>query len=226
MGDLLLIGEPGTGKTLLIKNIIESNFFKKVVWVTTVRPYKVVRKFIANTFDGELWVIDVCTRTRRGNLGCKDIVVINPLNLNEISLAIGNVLDNVVDDYIFVLDSISGLLLYHSTQQVTHILRNILGRIEEDDAAAIFTLVKNAHDIHTEIAISLLFLNIIELSRVIITYKKDVKRYIKIIKASKYVSPEVSEFTIDKGKIILPQPIKEFIIYSLLSKPNHNNQAI
>ena len=29
MGDLLLIGEPGTGKTLLIKNIIESNFFKK-----------------------------------------------------------------------------------------------------------------------------------------------------------------------------------------------------
>ena len=172
MGDLLLIGEPGTGKTLLIKNILELNFFKKVVWVTTVRPSKVIRKFITNTFDGELWVIDVYTRTGRRNLDRKDIVVINPLNLNEISLAIGNALDNVVDDYIFVLDSISGLLLYHSTQRVTHILRNILGRIEEDDAAAIFTLVKNAHDIHTETAISLLFLNIIELSRVIITYKK------------------------------------------------------
>ena len=226
MGDLLLIGEPGTGKTLLIKNILELNFFKKVVWVTTVRPSKAVRNFITNTFDGELWVVDVFTCTGRKNLDRKDIIVKNPLNLNEISLAIGNALDNVVDNYMFVLDSISGLLLYHPTQQVIHILRNILGRIEQDDAAAIFTLVKNAHDIHTETAISLLFLNIIELSRVIITYKKDVKRYIKIIKASKYVSPEVSEFTIDKGKIILPQPIKEFIIHSLLSKPNHNNQAI
>jgi len=226
MGELLLIGEPGTGKTLLIKNIVELNFFKKVVWVTTIRPPQVVRNLITNTFDGELWVIDVYTRTRRKNLDRKDIIVKNPLNLNEISLAIGNALDNVVDDYMFVLDSISGLLLYHPTQQVTHILRNIIARIEEDEAAAIFTLVKNAHDIHTETSICLLFLNIIELSKVTITYKKDVKRYIKIIKASKYVSPEVSEFTIEKDKIILPQAIKEFIISSLISKPSNNHQVI
>jgi len=226
MGDLLLIGEPGTGKTLLIKNIIGLNFFRKVVWVTTVRPSKVVRRII-NNFDGDLWVVDAYTcHTRRRNLDSKDILVKNPLNLNEISLAIGNVLDNIVDDYIFVLDSISGLLLYHSTQHVIHILGNILGKIEEDEAAAIFTLVKNAHDIRTETSISLLFLNIIELSRVILTHKKDVKRYVKIIKASKYVSPEVSEFTIDNGKIILPRPIKEFIISTLLSKHSHNHEGI
>lgn len=217
MGDLLLIGEPGTGKTLLIKNLLALDFFKKVVWVTTVRTSKVVRNLITDTFNGELWVVDIYTRTGRKNLDDRDVIVRNPLNLNEVSLAIGNALDNVEDDYIFILDSISGLLLYHSTQQVIHILRNILLRIEEDDAAAIFTLVKNAHDIHTETSISLLFLNVIELDREFLKNEKSVKRYIKIIKAFKYVTPEVTEFTIDKDKIILPKHIQEFIISSLLS---------
>lgn len=217
MGDLLLIGEPGTGKTLLIKNLLTLDFFKKVVWVTTVRTSKVVRNLITDTFNGELWVVDIYTRTGRKNLDDRDVIVRNPLNLNEVSLAIGNALDNVEDDYIFILDSISGLLLYHSTQQVIHILRNILLRIEEDDAAAIFTLVKNAHDIHTETSISLLFLNVIELDREFLKNEKSVKRYIKIIKAFKYVTPEVTEFTIDKDKIILPKHIQEFIISSLLS---------
>lgn len=217
MGDLLLIGEPGTGKTLLIKNLLALDFFKKVVWVTTVRTSKVVRNLITDTFNGELWVVDIYTRAGRKNLDDRDVIVRNPLNLNEVSLAIGNALDNVEDDYIFILDSISGLLLYHSTQQVIHILRNILLRIEEDDAAAIFTLVKNAHDIHTETSISLLFLNVIELDREFLKNEKSVKRYIKIIKAFKYVTPEVTEFTIDKDKIILPKHIQEFIISSLLS---------
>lgn len=217
MGDLLLIGEPGTGKTLLIKNLLALDFFKKVVWVTTVRTSKVVRNLITDTFNGELWVVDIYTRAGRKNLDDRDVIVRNPLNLNEVSLAIGNALDNVEDDYIFILDSISGLLLYHSTQQVIHILRNILLRIEEDNAAAIFTLVKNAHDIHTETSISLLFLNVIELDREFLKNEKSVKRYIKIIKAFKYVTPEVTEFTIDKDKIILPKHIQEFIISSLLS---------
>lgn len=217
MGDLLLIGEPGTGKTLLIKNLLTLDFFKKVVWVTTVRTSKIVRNLITDTFNGELWVVDIYTRAGRKNLDDRDVIVRNPLNLNEVSLAIGNALDNVEDDYIFILDSISGLLLYHSTQQVIHILRNILLRIEEDDAAAIFTLVKNAHDIHTETSISLLFLNVIELDREFLKNEKSVKRYIKIIKAFKYVTPEVTEFTIDKDKIILPKHIQEFIISSLLS---------
>ena len=217
MGDLLLIGEPGTGKTLLIKNLLTLDFFKKVVWVTTVRTSKVVRNLITDTFNGELWVVDIYTRAGRKNLDDRDVIVRNPLNLNEVSLAIGNALDNVEDDYIFILDSISGLLLYHSTQQVIHILRNILLRIEEDDAAAIFTLVKNAHDIHTETSISLLFMNVIELDREFLKNEKSVKRYIKIIKAFKYVTPEVTEFTIDKDKIILPKHIQEFIISSLLS---------
>ena len=217
MGDLLLIGEPGTGKTLLIKNLLTLDFFKKVVWVTTVRTSKVVRNLITDTFNGELWIVDIYTRTGRKNLDDRDVIVRNPLNLNEVSLAIGNALDNVEDDYIFILDSISGLLLYHSTQQVIHILRNILLRIEEDNAAAIFTLVKNAHDIHTETSISLLFLNVIELDREFLKNEKSVKRYIKIIKAFKYVTPEVTEFTIDKDKIILPKHIQEFIISSLLS---------
>ena len=217
MGDLLLIGEPGTGKTLLIKNLLTLDFFKKVVWVTTVRTSKVVRNLITDTFNGELWVVDIYTRAGRKNLDDRDVIVRNPLNLNEVSLVIGNALDNVEDDYIFILDSISGLLLYHSTQQVIHILRNILLRIEEDDAAAIFTLVKNAHDIHTETSISLLFLNVIELDREFLKNEKSVKRYIKIIKAFKYVTPEVTEFTIDKDKIILPKHIQEFIISSLLS---------
>jgi len=211
--DLLLIGEPGTGKTQLILNLL--NLFERVVWVTTIRSAKVVRYLLTTKYNGELWIIDTYTRAGQKNLDSRDYIVGNPLNLNEISLTIGKVLDNLQNDYLFVLDSISGILLYHSVQKVIHILRNVLLRIEEDDAAAIFTLIKNAHDKYTEISISMMFLNVIELDREFCEHEYKIKRYIKIIKASKYVSPEFAEFTIDKGKVNLPKSIEEFIISTL-----------
>jgi KaiC/GvpD/RAD55 family RecA-like ATPase len=206
MGEILVIGGPGTGKTRMILKFLPD--FKKVVWVTTIKSAEVVRRSIEPMFNIELWIIDTHTWVKRSTHTERDIIVSNPINLNEVSLAIGRVLDIVGKGYLLAFDSISGLLLYHATQRVVHFLRNILVRLESDNASGIFTLVKNAHDIHTETSVSLMFSNIIELER---RFDKDVKRFIKLVKTLGYVEPEFAEFTIDKDGIHLPNRIENFI---------------
>ncbi len=206
MGDVLVIGEPGTGKTRFIFKFIPE--FDKVVWITTIRSAEVIRRTIESNFNVDLWIVDTHTWVRRPTHKEKDVIVSNPINLNEVSLAIGRVLDLIGERYLLAFDSISGLLLYHATQRVVHFLRNLLVRIESDRAAGIFTLVKNAHDLHTETSVSLMFSNIIELER---KFEGRVTRYVKLVKTFGYVEPEFAEFTIDSKGIHLPKPIEMFV---------------
>ncbi len=206
MGDVLIIGEPGTGKTRTIFKFLPD--FKKIVWVTTIKSAEVIRRSVESKFKVDLWVVDTHTWVRRHTHTEKDVIVSNPINLNEVSLAIGRVLDLVGEGYLLAFDSISGLLLYHATQRVVHFLRNLLVRIESDRASGIFTLVKNAHDIYTETSVSMMFSNIIELER---RFDSGVKRYIKLLKTFGYIEPEFAEFTIDSEGIHIPKPIEDFI---------------
>ena len=206
MGSLLLIGSPGTGKTRLILKYLRS--FDKVLWISTTESAPNVREKIQG-FKGEMWVVDTHTWDQKINITSRDIIVNNPLNLNEVSIAIGKALDSLKRNYFISFDSISGLLLYHTPQKVIHFLRNIVVRMTSDSGSGIFTLVKNAHDIHTETSISLVFNNIIELERVFDW--EDVKRFIRVVRASSYVEKEVGEIKIVKDDLIVPDELDRFI---------------
>ncbi len=206
MGSLLLIGSPGTGKTRLILKYLKC--FDKVLWISTTESAPNVREKIRD-FEGELWVVDTHTWDQKINIMPRDIIVNNPLNLNEVSIAIGKALDSLKKDYFISFDSISGLLLYHSPQKVIHFLRNIVVRMTSDNGSGIFTLVKNAHDVHTETSISLVFNNILELDRIF--NKEDVRRLIKVVRASSYVEREVGELKIVKDDLLIPDELDSFI---------------
>ncbi len=206
MGSLLLIGSPGTGKTRLILKYLKA--FNKVLWISTTESAPDVRRKISG-FKGELWVVDTHTWDQKIKVTSRDIIVNNPLNLNEVSIAIGKALDSLKKDYFISFDSISGLLLYHTPQKVIHFLRNIVVRMNSDNGSGIFTLVKNAHDVHTETSISLVFNNILELERVFNT--DDVKRYIRVVRASSYVEREVGELKIVKDDLLIPTELDKFI---------------
>lgn len=206
MGSILLIGSPGTGKTRLILKYLR--YYNKALWVSTTESAPDVRKKL-NDFEGELWVVDTHTWDQKVEIEKRDIIVSNPMNLNEVSIGIGKALDSLKKDYFIAFDSISGLLLYHTPQKVIHFLRNIVVRMNTDNGAGVFTLVKNAHDIHTETSISLIFQNIIELERI---FNGDtVKRYIKIIRASQYVEKEVAEFKFVENDVVIPEDLDRFI---------------
>ncbi len=151
MSILLLIGEPGSGKCRMIKSVI--NDFDKVVWITTTSSAEFIRSYV----NKDLWIIDVFTWIRRRSHTNKDIVVTNPVNLNEISLAIGKALEMLKGDYLLVLNSISGLLVYHSPQKILHFLRNLIVRIESENASGVFTVVKDAHGKEVENCIAMFF---------------------------------------------------------------------
>ncbi len=206
MGSLLLIGSPGTGKTRLILKYLKS--FDKVLWISTTESAPNVREKIRD-FEGELWVVDTHTWDQKINTTSRDIIVNNPLNLNEVSIAIGKALDSLKKEYFISFDSISGLLLYHTPQKVIHFLRNIVVRMTSDNGSGIFTLVKNAHDVYTETSISLVFNNILELDRIF--NREDVKRFIKVVRASSYVEREVGELKIVKDDLLIPEELDSFI---------------
>lgn len=206
MGSMLLIGSPGTGKTRLILKYLK--YYKRALWVATTESAPDVRKKL-DDFDGELWVVDTHTWDQKVDVEERDIIVSNPMNLNEVSIAIGKALDSLKRDYFIAFDSISGLLLYHTPPKVIHFLRNIVVRMNTDNGSGIFTLVKNAHDVHTETSISLVFQNIIELDRVF--NGDNVKRYIRIIRASQYVEKEVAEFKFVKNDVVIPEDFDRFI---------------
>ena len=211
MGSLLIIGSPGTGKTRLILKYLMS--FDRVLWISTTESAPNVRKKIRN-FEGELWVVDTHTWDQKIEVTPRDVIVNNPLNLNEVSIAIGKALDSLKKSYFIAFDSISGLLLYHSPQKVIHFLRNIVVRMISDNGSGIFTLVKNAHDVHTETSISLVFNNILELERIF--NAEEVKRLIKVIRASSYVEREIGEFKMIRDDLLIPEEFDIFIKSQLL----------
>ncbi len=211
MGSLLIIGSPGTGKTRLILKYLKS--FNRVLWISTTESAPNVRKKIRD-FNGELWVVDTHTWDQKINVTSRDVIVNNPLNLNEVSIAIGKALDSLKKNYFIAFDSISGLLLYHSPQKVIHFLRNIVVRMISDNGSGIFTLVKNAHDIHTETSISLVFNNILELDRIFSS--EEVRRLMKVIRASSYVEREIGEFKLVKDDLVIPDEFDTFIKSQLL----------
>ena len=206
MGSLLLIGSPGTGKTRLILKYLK--FFNKVLWISTTESAPNVRSKIEN-FGGEFWVVDTHTWDQKIDVSHRDIIVNNPLNLNEVSIAIGKALDSLKRDYFISFDSISGLLLYHTPQKVIHFLRNIVVRMTSDNGSGIFTLVKNAHDVYTETSISLVFNNILELERDF--NRDDVRRFIRVIRASSYIEKEIGELKFIRDDLLIPEELDVFI---------------
>ena len=208
MGEILLSGVPGAGKTMLLKKIIKE--FENVIWITTTRSAKALRKVLNND---EIWIIDTHTWSYV-KFHPRDIVISNPLNLNEINLGISRLLDNMNGKSLVVLDSLTGLLLYHNLQRVVHFLRSALVKMEEKEASGIFTLVKNAHDIHTETSMYAFFPVVIELLR---EDNIETKRFVRVIKATEYVEPSFGEVKIVKDDIILPDNIMNYILKELKS---------
>jgi hypothetical protein len=157
---MLIIGPPGSGKCKLLESVIGS--FDNVIWVTTLSSAEFVRRRVHHN---NLWVIDTFTWKERESLTEKDIVVKNPLNLNEISLSITKVIEGLEGTYFLVVNSISGLLVYHNYQRLIHFLRSLLVKIEDDKASGAFTLIKDAHERNIEISISMFFPNIVMMER-------------------------------------------------------------
>ncbi len=208
MGEVLISGVPGAGKTMLLLKIMKE--FKNVIWVTTMRSARALREFLRND---EIWIVDTHTWAYV-KFHPKDIVIGNPLNLNEVNLGIGKILDEIDEKALVILDSLSGLLLYHNLQRVVHFLRGALVRFEEKNASSLFTLVKNAHDVQTENSLYAIFPTVIELVR-----EEDIKekRYVRIIKALEYLEPTFAEMKIVKDDVILPEYIMNYILKTLKS---------
>ena len=200
---ILLVGEPGVGKVILLLKIMRH--FKNVVWVTTVRSAKEVHKIVKRD---DMWVVDAYTGLNVKSHP-RDIVVEDPLNLSKISVSIDLVLDEVNDKCLLIFDSISGIVLYHPIQKVVQFLRSILVKIE-DEYPGIFTLIKNAHDEHTELLIYTLFQNILEFSRK--HHGKETLRFVKIVRSSEFLEPELSEFKIVKDDVVLPPHVESYIL--------------
>ena len=158
MSYILLSGYPGTGKCKILQEI--SNDFENIIWITTTYSIKNVRKMIKKNS----WVIDAFS-WGMGEAQDKerDLIIPNPTNLNEISLSFSKVLEKINGDYILILNSISGLAIYQPPPKIINLLRTILIKVEKDDAKAIFTLVKGAHEIAFEISLMMLFPHIIEI---------------------------------------------------------------
>jgi len=156
MTHVLISGPPGTRKCKLLEEVV--NEFENVVWITTLSSAKFVRKKLGRD---DIWIIDTFTwgKVERGE---RDIVVSNPLNLNEVSLAVNRTLDKIDGKYLLIMNTISGLLIYHSYTRLLHMIRTLLVRVEREKSHSIFSLVKYAHEKSVEVSISMFFPNILE----------------------------------------------------------------
>ncbi|MCS7119163.1 MAG: hypothetical protein RMH75_03735 [Archaeoglobaceae archaeon] len=157
MSYLLLLGEPGVGKCRLLEKLI--NDFENVIWITTVYSFEKVRERIGD----KAWIVDVFSWGMKEVKSEKDLIVANPTNMNEISLAVSKVLQKIKKDYLLILNSISGLSVYQPLSKVMNLLRVLLMKIEGDKAKAVFTLVTGAQDRQFEIGTMMLFPCIVEL---------------------------------------------------------------
>jgi len=186
MTHVLISGRPGAGKCKVVEEV--SKDFNNVVWVTTLSSAQFVRK----KFEREdVWIVDTFTWGKKEEEEGRDLIVSNPLNLNEVSLAINKVLDEIGGKYLLVLNSISGLLIYHTHQRILQFLRALLVRVERENSLSLFTLVKDAHEKSVEVSISMFFPNIVELE----------DKKLKIIKSS--VPLEKNEYDIAEAKNII-----------------------
>ncbi len=192
MTHVLINGAPGTGKCKLLEAVAEE--FDNVVWVTTLSSAEFVRKRLGRE---DVWIVDTFT-WRKSMDESRDVIVSNPLNLNEVSLAINNVLDNLNNQYLLIMNSISGLLIYHTYQRILHFLRAILVRVEKERSHSMFSLVKDAHEKSVEVSISMFFPNIVE---------TDEYGGIRIMKSSLPI--EKNEFNAEQAKEIIKKMIIE-----------------
>jgi len=206
MGYLLLVGEPGTGKIMLLLKLIKE--FSNVIWVTTTRSAKAVRKIVKRE---DIWIIDTHTGVQIKSHP-RDIIIDDFLNLNRINVDIDNILNNISGRCLLVFDSISGLLVYHPARKVIQFLRSLFVKIEGLHSG-VFTLIKNAHDRQTELAIYMMFPSIIEFIR----RDDDDKtiRLVKVVKATEFFDFNLAEFKITKNNIILPSHIEKYILKQL-----------
>ncbi|MBO8179983.1 MAG: hypothetical protein H0Z19_05805 [Archaeoglobus sp.] len=193
MTHVLINGPPGTGKCKYLEDI--SREFDNVVWITTLSSAYFVRKRLKRE---DVWIIDTYTWGKKESNESRDIIVSNPLNLNEVSLAINKVLDDMEGNYLLVMNSISGLLIYHTYQRILHFLRALLVRIEKEKSSSLFTLVKDAHEKTVEVSISMYFPNIVET-------REDGK--VRIIKSS--IPLDKNEFNSEEAKEIIKRMLKE-----------------
>ena len=203
MNYLLLVGEPGTGKILLLLRLIKE--CNNVVWVTTTRSARAVRKIIKRE---DIWIVDTYTWARTKSHP-RDVIIEDPLNINRVSLGIERVLDSISSRCLLIFDSISGLLIYHPLQKIIQFLKGLLVKIEGLHPS-VFTLIKNAHDRQTELTIYMMFPSIIEFIRR--DYDDKTKRFLRVIKATEFIDPDFSEFNIVRDGIILPKQIENYIL--------------
>ncbi len=209
MRDVLISGEPGAGKTLLLLKLMKE--FENVIWITTIRTAKTLRKILKND---NVWIIDAYTGTNVSTHP-RNLVVSNPFNLNEMNMKIFQILDRIKGKTLVILDSITGLLLYHDFQKVVHFVKNVVVRMKEKDASSVFTLVKHAHDSQTETSLYTMFSTVVELLK---KDNKETKRFVRIVKAVEYVEPNFGEVKIVRNDIILPDQIMDYIMRVLKSR--------
>ena len=203
MREILISEEPGTGKTLLLMKLMKE--FDNVVWVTTTRSAKSLRKILKSD---NVWIIDAYSGTRV-KFHPRDLVINNPFNLNELRMAIFQVIDQIKEEMIVIFDSITGLLIYYGLREIIRFISSLFAKVEERQASSIFTLVKNAHDLHTIMNIYAIFPTVIELLR---EDNNEIRRFIRIIRALEDVEPNFGEIKIVKDDIILPDCIMDYIM--------------
>lgn len=203
MREILISEDPGAGKTLLLMKLMKE--FDNVVWVTTTRSAKSLRKILKSD---NVWIIDAYSGTRV-KFHPRDLVINNPFNLNELRMAIFQVIDQIKEEMIVIFDSITGLLIYYGLREIIRFISSLFAKVEERQASSIFTLVKNAHDLHTIMNIYAIFPTVIELLR---EDNNEIRRFIRIIRALEDVEPNFGEIKIVKDDIILPDCIMDYIM--------------
>ena len=201
-------GKPGAGKILLLLKLMKE--FDDIVWVTTTRSAKSLRRFLKND---NVWIIDAYSGTKV-KFHPRDLVISNPFNLNEVKLEISRIIDQIKGETLIIVDSITSLLLYHNLQRTIHFIRSVLVKVEEGKVSSVFTLVKNAHDLHTEISLYTMFSTVIELLR---EDNNETRRFVRVVRALEDIEPNFGEVKIVKDDIILPDYIMDYIIRVLKS---------
>ena len=187
---VLLSGLPGSGKCRIVESILDE--FDDVIWVTTMSSARFVRKRLGRN---DIWIIDTFTWGKSGESE-RDLIVSNPLNLNEVSLTISRIMEKVSGKYLLVMNSVSGLLIYHSHQRLIHFIRTLMARIESENGAGVFTLVKGAQDRSVEISIMMFFPNILE-----------VEGEVKVVKSA--VPLDRNVFGVEEAKDLIVRMLEE-----------------